>query len=257
MERGIFFFNKNKLLFICLIDEMIVAPNNKRKLSTEKSHCVYWCLDMRPDALQKPENRGREVPKRYIGETNDFRGRKDKHYSVMRKGGQTPFCKYLRAVPEEYHHWEVIADGLTEQQANDLETALIAKFDTNVSRGGKGGYNATDGGEGTSGHKHTKEYCEARSGENNPNWQKEYTKEERAQISKTLTGRKHTTERVENNTKAKRKRLLDNLKNNPMQCIRKRGTRYWVNIQHKHHGSFTSYEEARAYAWKWYLAFYL
>ena len=224
----------------------------KKKPSRKKIFCVYQCVDSRPDSIQKPENRGRVFPKRYIGKTYNFTKRKSKHYSEMRKKCITPFHKYLRAVRKNYHRWSIIADGLTEKQAMDKEKSLIKFYDTNVSRGGKGGYNATDGGDGTSGYKYTEEQRKARSGENNPNWQKPLTKEQKEKISKTKTGVKQTPEQIEIITRGHQKKALDDLKKNPMQCIFKRGNRYQVMIQHKYQGLFKTVPEAMACRDKYY-----
>ena len=221
------------------------------------------CVDMRPDSMQKPENRGKVFPKRYIGETGNFKERKRRHYNKVRKGGKTPLCDYLRTVSEEYYRWVIIADGLTEKQAKDKEIELIKFYDTNVCRGGKGGYNATDGGEGVSGYTYTEEQCKARSermkGEKNPNWRRQmsWSEEHKRRLSKTMTGKKLSPEHVENRTRVERMRLLNSLATTPMRCIQKIGNKYQVAIQSKYHGLFPTYEEARAYVWKWYLAFYL
>ena len=256
-------------------------PKKKRKLSRKKIFCVYACIDSRPDELQKPDNRGRVFPKRYIGYTRDFKERKRQHCKDMQGGCTVPFHNYLRAVPKKYHNWSIITDGLTEQQAKDKEKALIKFYDTNVCRGGKGGYNATDGGDGTSGHKwteeqrkamsgennhmygkrgkdshwfgrtHTKEAKEkmikAHSGENNPQWNKHHTKESLEKMSKAKKGKKPTPEHRENVTRGHRKRRLGYLKKNPMQCIRKRYNKFQVKIQGKYQGTFKTIPEAMAF----------
>ena len=234
---------------------------NKRQLSRKKIFCVYQCVDGRPDELQKPENRGRVFPKRYIGYTNSFKKRRSDHYKDMTAGCIRPFHNYLRAVYREHHNWSIIIEGLTEQQAKDKEKALIKFYDTNVCRGGKGGYNATDGGDGTSGYKYTEEQRKAKSeamrGENNHQWGKPHTKEHKKKqgkaISKALTGVKYTAERIEIHKKVQQKKALDSLTTNPMQCIRKKWNKYEVTIQQRFQGSFKTISKAQIFRDNYYL----
>ena len=74
---------------------------------------------------------------------------------------------------------EVLFSGLSKEEAEEKEKELIAFYDSTDQTKG---YNIAKGGHGNSGHKHSKE-----------------TKEK---IKKTLTGKKHTQERVEKNRAA-------------------------------------------------------
>ena len=78
-------------------------------------------------------------------------------------------CKYTW---DGFTH-EIIANELTEKEAQQKEIELIALYKTNCLKYSKPsyGYNMTDGGEGISGYKHTQEWKEEHSkrmsGENN------------------------------------------------------------------------------------------
>lgn len=55
----------------------------------------------------------------------------------------------------------ILFEGLTQEEACNKEIELIAEYKTNIHRyGNKYGYNMTDGGEGTFGHKVSDETIE-------------------------------------------------------------------------------------------------
>ena len=55
----------------------------------------------------------------------------------------------------------ILFEGLTQEEACDKEVELIAKYKTNIYRYGNAyGYNMTDGGDGTVGHKLSEEKIE-------------------------------------------------------------------------------------------------
>ena len=88
---------------------------------------------------------------------------------------------------------EVLFDGLTEHEAQELEKYMIQWYDT-ANR--KYGYNLSTGGESSSGYKHTED---ARrkisenhadiSGENHPFYGKHHTEEVKQNISKAMKGK--------------------------------------------------------------------
>lgn len=98
---------------------------------------------------------------------------------------------------ENFLH-EVLFDGLTKEEAEELEIKLIAEYN---STDDKFGYNKANGG--CSNGKHTNETKNILSEkakkrfenlENNPMFGKHHTEEARKKISEKATGRKHTDE---------------------------------------------------------------
>lgn len=79
---------------------------------------------------------------------------------------------------------EVLADGLTEHEAQELEQYMIQWYDT-ANR--KHGYNLSTGGESSSGYKHTEEakqkMSEARKGRSHPMCGKHHTEETKKKLS--------------------------------------------------------------------------
>jgi group I intron endonuclease len=69
----------------------------------------------------------------------------------------------------------IIQDGLTEDEAKQLEIYLIALYRTNVCRWGNeaNGYNMTDGGDGTTGHKQTEDARKKISDASKKHWENE------------------------------------------------------------------------------------
>ena len=58
----------------------------------------------------------------------------------------------------------ILFEGLTQEEACNKEIELIAEYKTNIHKyGNKYGYNMTDGGEGTFGHKVSEENKEKKS----------------------------------------------------------------------------------------------
>lgn len=100
-------------------------------------------------------------------------------------------CSYFRKAIEKYG-WsniqhEVVASGLTEQEAKNFEVVLIKKLNSNDS---KLGYNKTLGGEGVKGLKHTEEQKRKQSEfmkTNNPSFYKPH----KEQSCYGRTGNKH------------------------------------------------------------------
>jgi group I intron endonuclease len=87
----------------------------------------------------------------------------------------------------------ILVTGLLESQAKELEKNLIKINKTNICRHGwSSGYNRTDGGEGTRGHKHSEKQKQKWSKERKgkPSWSlgKKFSPEHKANISKAKKG---------------------------------------------------------------------
>ena len=94
--------------------------------------------------------------KKYIGKTVNFKSRMRDHknskdafyvHRAIRKYGWNTFKK------------EIIIDDIPEEDLSNMEVCYIAVENTKKPNG----YNLTDGGEGTSGHKHTEEWKKKQS----------------------------------------------------------------------------------------------
>lgn len=137
----------------------------------------------------------------YIGKATDLEARwsahllaaehpeKEKHYLIHRA-----IAKY----GEDNFSFEKLEEFESEQNALDKEKFLISLHKSNVSRYGPDfGYNLTDGGEGTSGHRHTEETKRIMSqkkqgvydGDKNPCWGKVFSDSEKALISANRKGK--------------------------------------------------------------------
>lgn len=118
---------------------------------------------------------------------------------------------------------EVIADGLTENEAKQKEIELIALYKTNCCKydNPEFGYNMTDGGDGTSGWHHSKEskikMRESRrvlSGENHPMYGKHHTQEAKDKIRISRQGTSLSDE-----CKIKMSKARIGIKNNQAVCV--------------------------------------
>lgn len=84
--------------------------------------------------------------KAYIGITcRGVRARLHSHESEARRGSSLPFHRAIRKYGITSFETSVLADGLSERDAKNAEIDAIARFATF----GRGGYNATLGGDGT------------------------------------------------------------------------------------------------------------
>jgi group I intron endonuclease len=122
----------------------------------------------------------------YIGKTvRTLDKRKHSHRSAAKRGSKHFFHAAIRKYGFESFDWTVLAHGDTDAELSRIEIYFIATFGT---RAPHGGYNLTDGGEGTSGFTFTEEHIDklSRSHKGIPN-----TAEQKDKISKALTGRKH------------------------------------------------------------------
>lgn len=87
----------------------------------------------------------------YIGQTINFRKRKQKHIQHLKKG--THYNSHLQASFNKYgesvFQFEIITNASSKKELNDLEKKYIKEIPS------KKCYNFTSGGEGTLGYKHT------------------------------------------------------------------------------------------------------
>lgn len=94
--------------------------------------------------------------KRYFGISKDISVRWRNMGAEYKADGRMPTAFELAIAKygwDGFHH-EILHDGLSHQEACELEVEYIKKFKTNVCRHGSlYGYNMTDGGDGWSGHK--------------------------------------------------------------------------------------------------------
>ncbi len=99
--------------------------------------------------------------KRYFGKTGNPKQRWNAHLRAARKETDKGRClihKAIREKGEQNFQFIVLLSFQTEREALNKEVELIATFKTNQNRhGDQFGYNATDGGEGTSGRKCSEE----------------------------------------------------------------------------------------------------
>lgn len=139
----------------------------KDSIKEEKTYCVYI-------------HRNKLNNKCYIGQTGDkpeYRwGAKGQRYLKLDKDGEFGQSIMARAVLK-YSDWDndwehiIFADHLTQDEANTMEIALIALYQTNCCKYNSPsfGYNMNDGGSDVSG-KRNPMYGVHRFGESNPNY---------------------------------------------------------------------------------------
>ena len=147
--------------------------------------------------------------KSYIGfSSKNIEARWDKHCRDALMGRPTFLCNAIRKYGIDAFKREVIlqTDSLIEAR-DKAETQFIQEYNTHWE-GGQG-YNMTLGGEGTMGHKHSKEtrekmskshtgkkhteftkqkLSEQRKGKGNPNYGRDFSKEHRNKLSKSSKG---------------------------------------------------------------------
>lgn len=109
----------------------------------------------------------------YVGKARDLHRRRNEHFLRSKNCTSTDrFHLALRKYGREGFEWREIYSTWDEPHALQVEMEFVRIFDSKNK-----GYNLTDGGEGTSGHKHTPEAC--------------------ANFSAYRTGRKQNPETVE------------------------------------------------------------
>lgn len=136
----------------------------------------------------------------YIGKASDLNVRWSTHCLIAKQPEHEKHYLLHRAIAkygEDEFLFEEIERFPTEQEALDREAYWVGFYKSNVSKYGKAfGYNLTDGGEGSSGYKHTEENKQLMSllkqgvfdGEKNPNWGKTTSDTVRLAISKAKRG---------------------------------------------------------------------
>jgi group I intron endonuclease len=135
--------------------------------------------------------------KKYIGKTKNPKTRWRKHLSVVeRQNPNEMYIIHYAMIKYQVENFEfkILNKFETEQEAFDKEIELIALFKTNIKKYGSDfGYNLTDGGEGTTGHKKTdeeKKRMSERMKGNNP------SKEIRAKMRFAKLGTKPSQETI-------------------------------------------------------------
>lgn len=115
-----------------------------------KANEKLWCVYMHINKMNG---------KVYIGVA---KGKPEKRWGKNGYGYTRTQPVFARAI--EKYKWDgfehkVVATDLTQREALDMEVALIAEYKSNCTRykNPSYGYNMTDGGEGSSGFKHTEE----------------------------------------------------------------------------------------------------
>lgn len=131
--------------------------------------------------------------KQYVGQAKDFKRRERRWNSdVYQYAG-----KYINAARRKYgienFSTDILEECDTQKKANELEKYYIIELNTKAPDG----YNLTDGGEGVSGYKFTKEEREKLSkshiglqaGEKHPLWGKHHTDETKRKLSEVHKGK--------------------------------------------------------------------
>lgn len=140
----------------------------------------------------------------YIGKDSNIDNNECRAKTHMRPShyDAQPFNRALQNNPERYMHEIIYAGNYSEDLLNALEINTIAEFKLSHD-GHRPKFNFTDGGDGSTGYKHTKESIEKISKNNAKYWEgKERSEETRNKISKKLTGKKHTKERKQKTAEA-------------------------------------------------------
>ena len=152
--------------------------------NSKQNYCVYM-------------HRNKANGKVYIGMTKNLKQRWSAcgvHY--YKKHSHTR--AFSRAI--EKYGWDgfehiVLAEGLTFDEANKMEIAMIAEYKSNIYRysNPEYGYNLTDGGQGVAGHRWSdeerKEISHRITGSGNPMYGKKHSDYTKSLISQANTGR--------------------------------------------------------------------
>ena len=118
----------------------------------------------------------------YIGKTNDLKQRIRKHYDDSRKKNKTFIHQWIRKYPN--FDIEILEDNIDEPTSFMFEKMYVGLFKSwNISL-----MNLTNGGEGTSGNRHTDITKQILS---NVNKGKYYSEESRKLMSEKRLGEKH------------------------------------------------------------------
>ena len=133
--------------------------------------------------------------KKYIGISNNFEKRKVVHKSRAKNKWKSIFCNAIRKYGFENISW-IVADGYQSWNILcDLEKELIKNYNTCCLDSDNNGYNATRGGDGYTGFKHTSEWknmmSKRMSGKNSPSYGRKLTNKQKEHLSKLNSGENH------------------------------------------------------------------
>ena len=119
------------------------------KVSDMNNANKKWCVYMHTNKINN---------KVYIGITNQKPEVRWCNGNGYRKD-QSVFCRAIKKYGWDNFEHIIFAENLTKEEAEVMEMGLIALYKTNCCRyrNPSYGYNMTNGGEGTSGHKHSEE----------------------------------------------------------------------------------------------------
>lgn len=164
--------------------------------------------------------------KGYVGITScGVRARLWSHESEARHGSSRPFARAIRKHGIEAFETTVLASGLTESEAHQAEQEWIAKLGTF----GSGGYNATLGGEGTTGLKCSPARREAISKMFS---ELPRTEQHRRRVGDALRGRPGNWELIERLAAAKRGTKQDPARAAASREALAKGLATWTGMKH-------------------------
>lgn len=159
--------------------------------------------------------------KGYVGMTcRGVRYRLHSHESEARRGSDFPFHRALRKYGINAFETSILATGLTLEEAKCEERRFIAKLGTF----GPGGYNATFGGDGTQGLRHSKQRRRAISKMFS---ELPRTEQHRQRISNALKGRPRSPEHAEKIASKLRGRRLDLIGRAQLTAARAKSNDVW------------------------------
>lgn len=171
-------------------------------------------------------HRNRKNGKAYIGQTKrGVRNRLYCHESAARHGGQLPFQRAIRRHGIEAFETLVLAVCFDAEAASEFERALIAEYQTF----GKGGYNATLGGEGTVGVRVT---ARRRREISRQFRNLKRTEQHRRRISEALRGHKKSPEWVEKVACQKRGVVQDLVRRASSLAALEKAQEAWLGSTH-------------------------
>ena len=133
--------------------------------------------------------------KSYIGQTNNFRKRKNDHISCAKRGHKGVFYNAIRKYGEDSFVWEILDSVDCIEEANKLEVCFISRFN---SLSHDFGYNIQIGGDNHKGYRHTSEakakISEASRGNKNTLGYR-HSEEAKAKIGEAALGNKYAKTR--------------------------------------------------------------
>lgn len=181
----------------------------------------------------------------YIGQAVNLRSRVKGHLNCVKKNHNYPIYNSMRKHNVENFELEILAQGnFSKTELDDLEVDFIRLYNS-IDR--LYGYNLTQGGEGTSGYKHTeqtkKKLSQAKIGKN---LGKKYSLEHCKKISDSLkgkpksethklnlTGKRHSEETKEKLSKIHKGKIISQEQKQKMRETKiKNGTLHKTNYRH-------------------------